>query len=984
MSRGSIWRKWDFHVHTKCTNKNDQFASQTMDDFFYNLYKKAINRDISAIGITDYFSVERYIDAINYRTAISSKVDKAGNPLFTNQEIDSINKIFLFPNVELRMLPSTNVGKLINIHCLFNPEYVPDLEHDFFSEIKNQDDIQMNRYGITNYGRSLESSLLDEGAQYKKGIDNFVIDITSLKNVLKKRKFSDNTLLVVSNSNKDGASAIQRHFDLFENEEGALDGLRKSIYHISHAVFSANPKDIKYFLGKRLEGTDGYNEEVYKAEVSKVKAERGSLKPCIVGCDAHTEADMFERFTWVKSDLTFEGLRQICLEPEQRVRIQKELPDYKEGKLIIDRVRFICPDGTFPESYVYLNQNLNVIVGGKSSGKSILLYTVAKTLCIDPTALKNDDDSDKYDLEKLAPGLDFEIVTKGGFRQMMKRGIEENSILPEIKYIPQNYLVKLAEPHLNKKGKSLNHLVRDLLLEEQSAKERYHEFVNYVAQNDKLRNGEIEKYFAIEREIFDLESELKMKSNKSVLEKNIHSNLEKIEALNESTGLSLEQMAAYKQLQLETDANNSRHQDFRDDFFVVKAFVSDFEQSARVLREKKNTLIDTLRLLEIKAYYQNLFSSIDDLLAIAEKSVVEIALQIEDDGKRHFMSECRFQEVQALMEAETIRLNAEMTPFIEDAQVKKAIAELNQSVAADKKALQDIDALANKVLDRRNKLSDCKKEIFKSYEDSFQQYLNIIGELKGRTVELQKDGLLIVGKTKFNFPKLRGLMYANSDGRTASYNNYAILTEHRTAIDDVDFPSMLSELKTLFDDIITRKYVLTSKLSIQNAAKLALNDYFFDYWEITYKGDKLGEMSTGKASFVILMLIIGLSNSKAPILIDQPEDNLDNRSITADLVYYLRNKKLERQIIIVTHNANIVVNADAENIIVANQKGQNDDNSTSLFKFDYINGAIENSFERIDSQTDILKSMGIRQHVAEIVEGGKDAFILREKKYRFT
>jgi predicted ATPase len=133
-------------------------------------------------------------------------------------------------------------------------------------------------------------------------------------------------------------------------------------------------------------------------------------------------------------------------------------------------------------------------------------------------------------------------------------------------------------------------------------------------------------------------------------------------------------------------------------------------------------------------------------------------------------------------------------------------------------------------------------------------------------------------------------------------------------------------------------------------------------------------MSTGKASFVILMLIVGLSKSKAPILIDQPEDNLDNRSITKGLVEYLRSKKLERQIILVTHNANVVVNADAENVIVANQKGQNDKVTTSPYQFDYINGSIEDTKPFNNDETDLLKSMGIREHIAEILEGGKEAF----------
>jgi hypothetical protein len=100
-------------------------------------------------------------------------------------------------------------------------------------------------------------------------------------------------------------------------------------------------------------------------------------------------------------------------------------------------------------------------------------------------------------------------------------------------------------------------------------------------------------------------------------------------------------------------------------------------------------------------------------------------------------------------------------------------------------------------------------------------------------------------------------------------------------------------------------------------------------------------------------------------------------------VTYLRDKKLERQIILVTHNPNIVVNADAENIIIANQKGQNNNESSSPYKFDYINGALEDSFHKNASEKDLLKSMGIRQHIAEIVEGGEEAFKKRELKYCF-
>lgn len=265
---GSEWRKWNFHIHTKGTNKNDQFSSTTMDDFFHTFFKKAYEHEISAIAITDYFSIERYLEAIEYKNTIGDKADATGEKLFSPEEITFIKDILIFPNVELRMLPATDKGRLINIHCVFNPDYVADLENDFFSHIANQDGVKMNRHGITNYGKTLDPNINEPHKQYEKGIENFVIDLKSLRELIStNKKFRDNTLLIVSNSNNDGASGTQKHYDLFENENGSLDGLRKSIYYISDAIFSANPKDIKYFIGKRLEDTEGYNDAIYKKKL---------------------------------------------------------------------------------------------------------------------------------------------------------------------------------------------------------------------------------------------------------------------------------------------------------------------------------------------------------------------------------------------------------------------------------------------------------------------------------------------------------------------------------------------------------------------------------------------------------------------------------------------------------------------------------------------------------------------------------------------
>ena len=104
-----------------------------------------------------------------------------------------------------------------------------------------------------------------------------------------------------------------------------------------------------------------------------------------------------------------------------------------------------------------------------------------------------------------------------------------------------------------------------------------------------------------------------------------------------------------------------------------------------------------------------------------------------------------------------------------------------------------------------------------------------------------------------------------------------------------------------------------------------------------------------------------MDKSTYPILIDQPEDDLDAKAIYKELVEYIKEKKKLRQIIIVTHNPNIVIGADAEQIIIANELEGKDK------EFEYIAGSIENP--------------DIKDKICQILEGGETAFKNREKRY---
>ena len=138
-------------------------------------------------------------------------------------------------------------------------------------------------------------------------------------------------------------------------------------------------------------------------------------------------------------------------------------------------------------------------------------------------------------------------------------------------------------------------------------------------------------------------------------------------------------------------------------------------------------------------------------------------------------------------------------------------------------------------------------------------------------------------------------------------------------------------------------------------------------------------MSPGKKAFIVLKLILDFSDSKIPVLIDQPEDSLDNRAIFNELTAYIKKTKLNRQIILVTHNPNIVVAGDCENVIVANQESDGSQNKNGK-NFDYINGALESVVKDEDSQF-ILQKHSIKEHVCDILEGGQIAFLKRESKY---
>jgi hypothetical protein len=136
---------------------------------------------------------------------------------------------------------------------------------------------------------------------------------------------------------------------------------------------------------------------------------------------------------------------------------------------------------------------------------------------------------------------------------------------------------------------------------------------------------------------------------------------------------------------------------------------------------------------------------------------------------------------------------------------------------------------------------------------------------------------------------------------------------------------------------------------------------------IRYEGLDLSNLSPGTRGIVLLTLYLAIdADDQRPLIIDQPEENLDPKSVYASLVPFFRDSARRRQIIIVTHNANLVVTTDSDQVVVAEAQRKS---PSELPEMHYAAGGLEDP--------------RVRDLVCQYLEGGKEAFRKRSERYGF-
>jgi len=955
LSRGSEWRKWDLHIHTPASVLNNQFGD--WDSYVQELFKAAIRENVQAIGITDYYIPEGYRKIKTEYLLNEGKLKE----LFSNSEIDLIRKIYLFPNIEFRISKlltsdkeNKDWGNKFNYHLLLCGDLdIDDIESEIISQLSIEYDATV---GVATEKRPLTKRTIEEFGQRLKaehsgfiGSDFFIgacnasINESDLAQILKGNSRYNNKYMLGIPSDED-LSKISWN--------SQSHSIRKNLIKQSHFIFSSNPKTVSFMLGE-------YNKDQHVSEF-------GEIKPCLWGSDAHSLVELFKpklnRYTWIKADLNFSGLKQVVYDPESRVKIQENNPHQKNDYQIIKRARFINKSSkeVFTDEWINFNADLNTIIGGKSSGKSLLLYNLAK-------ANNKDEVTEKMALAKMTPytqsqAYDFEVEWNNG--EVCKLSDENTK---PITYIPQLYINQLAE----REGKNdLNELISKVLSQRENFKTETESIRSVISDNNINISTKLSELFSCINHYNYLKKECLDVGVKGDVEKQIRELNNQSEELRKKSGFSEQEQRIYNFLMSRNKSLLSRKEFLIGMDETTKEVILSYKVNSEVLFSSllssiKRDVAHDVNSRLMNDYFEFISSSLQSVYPSVESKLHEKIKKIP-----YWLNK---------IEGDISKVNTSLLPFTAKIKEQSKLKEISEKLIVENGKLKRINEKQAEIDKQTQMGTDIKSSLQNSYLSVMEGYSSIVS-LVNDPINSFDDEISVQAEVSYDNEQFNAFLDL--------FDRRANLTEFMAGLLDAkgnvlyDHEEHAQKINLIYDKIRLGKGLPNLKNGV--TAKDLLNKLYSDCFRIDYsvfyKNDEILQMSPGKRGLVLMSILLHLSNSEHPILIDQPEDNLDNRTIYDQLKGYIRNKKLDRQIIMVTHNANLVVSTDAECIIVANQSGQQAGNENEKYQFEYCFGSLENN--KIDgSRKGILFESAIRDHVCHILEGGVKAFKEREIKY---
>lgn len=1025
-SRGSIWRVWDLHVHTPFSALNNGFP-HNFDEYARILLQRAVAMQVAAVGITDYFSAEGYK---KLREILDD--DERLTSLCGAEVAEAVHRILFIPNIELRTStivrsPDGN-DRRVNFHVLFSNEVTPEqIKEDFLREVKftaestpngTDEEWPLTIRNLESLGQRLKTQHLPFAGKsdIEVGMMTAVVDHGAVSAILeRKRSIFGNRYLL----------AVPADEDLGEcSWDGQGHLARKLMIQKSHMLFSANAGTRAFALGLRHSSVDEFIEE-FK-----------SLKPCVHGSDAHDEAHLFnpdeQRFTWIKADPTFAGLKRILREPGSRIFIGPEPPALNRQRnntiRYCDGLSFAKEPGSALGEHwfsgdVPLNTGLVAVIGNKGSGKSALA---------DSLGLVGNSPRESH----------FSFLHPDKFRRPRERKAEQfraslhwlsgdvdvrllsDSVDPAsvetIKYIPQNYLEAICNEVAGGEGSEFDKELKSVIF-------------SHVPDHERLECTSFDELMTFRtnetREHIALLLRKLSRLNQHVVTLNAKLTDEHREGLEQQLRHKQAELAAHLKAKPEAiappdkdPAVEDQNAKLADEIEQIRGRLEKLDRTLTELATKNKQALRRKALAEkLQAKLNNLQRTYDEFVANCTECA-ELGIELKDV----LTFEVRLAKMVEIIEGALLESqdlsgqlleDEEGTPAYTKKQHLAKVAELRQAMSvANQRYQQYLENLAKWEARRKeiegaidlpeslahlkaqikelekvpDELEKIKGERVATVRAIYQEIDNLAGMYASlyRPIEeaiagdpLRDRGLEIGFKVSIvpeNFEARlfsliqqgrRGTFCGVEEGqkklrkmlREADFSTAEGVVAFTAAIDDaLSFDLRDDERQPVrISDIVKKGIEPTDVYDFVFGL-----EYLFPRYALTWGDRTLDQLSPGERGALLLVFYLLVENDTIPLVIDQPEENLDNESVYRMLVPCIKKAKERRQVIIVTHNPNLAVVCDADQVIYCEMDKPGGNRIT------YTTGAIENPT--------------INRHIVDVLEGTRPAFDVRDAKYKLV
>lgn len=729
------------------------------------------------------------------------------------------------------------------------------------------------------------------------------------------------------------------------------------------------------------------------------------------------------KITWIKADPTFRGLLHAVKEPAKRSyigEIPAKIKQFKNNKnLFINKISVGKINSSamkcewLNETSIELNLDLVAVIGNKGSGKSALADITA--------LLGNSKQKEHFTFLKRFrgrngdPAKQFLGSIQWADNTLLSRNLNydpqaENAEL--VKYIPQGHFEELCNAHVTGNSNAFERELRSVIFSHAGETVRLGalDFDQLIDQQESTLRGRLEQIRSdlrkVNRKISKIEEQMLPETKKALLEQleiekrliTEHNSNRPEEVTRPTEELSIEQRLAAEQLEsistklkkigLDRKTFSQEEQALVGKQKAIKNIHEKLQLIERQFREfeedvKADADILGIDVKEIAALKQDKtivdaqsISIADKLVEVKKKSEGTLdeesilIVQQKELNEKLDAPQRKYQKYAESLEEWKKKLEILIGDSESPDTLKGLETRINQieNLPSKRKLLQDERlSLTGEIFDSLDSQRLAREELFKPVQELISNNALIRNDHKLRfraelSCTVEKIGNELFSLIKQNSGELRG--------ESESINVLRLVVEK---CDFSQRDSVLGFVTELHDKIESASKGSTrDKVGIESILRIDrkahdVYDLLFSLsfleprYTLLFQDAHIEQLSPGQRGALLLIFYLLVDKGQNPIILDQPEENLDNETVVSLLVPVLNEAKEKRQIIMVTHNPNLAVVCDAEQIIHCEFDRKNQS------KITYTSGSIENQFTN--------------RKVIDVLEGTMPAFNNRSRKY---